>query len=212
MKESTSKEKILKGIRNALINVNPNPFNKQEENGQLFVESDDFPDVTFAKTFTELGGKFVYCETFQKCIEALNYLAVKNDWQEVFALNDGVANLLIDSGIKVQNDESEFENIKVGAETCELLVAQTGSILVSSKANSGRRLNVYPETHLIFAQTKLIVPHLKDAFSYLNKKYGKTLPSSLTFITGPSRTADIEKTLVFGAHGPKNIYVFLIDQ
>jgi L-lactate dehydrogenase complex protein LldG len=52
---------------------------------------------------------------------------------------------------------------------------------------------------------------LKDSFSLIKKKYGTNLPSMLSVITGPSRTADIEKTLVLGAHGPKDLYVFLLD-
>ncbi|MOA49007.1 Lactate utilization protein C [compost metagenome] len=52
---------------------------------------------------------------------------------------------------------------------------------------------------------------LKDAFALLKEKYEEHLPSNITVISGPSRTADIEKTLVLGAHGPKEFYVFLID-
>ena len=52
---------------------------------------------------------------------------------------------------------------------------------------------------------------LKDGFNRLKEKYGQKLPSMISTITGPSRTADIEKTLVLGAHGPKELYVFLID-
>jgi len=45
----------------------------------------------------------------------------------------------------------------------------------------------------------------------MNKKYKDNLPSLITFATGPSRTADIEKTLVVGVHGPKEVYCFLVD-
>jgi L-lactate dehydrogenase complex protein LldG len=52
---------------------------------------------------------------------------------------------------------------------------------------------------------------LKDAFKIIKDRYGNQLPSMLSTITGPSRTADIEKTLVLGAHGPKELFVFLLD-
>ncbi|MNL89836.1 Lactate utilization protein C [compost metagenome] len=52
---------------------------------------------------------------------------------------------------------------------------------------------------------------LKDAFKLIKDKYGSQIPSMISTITGPSRTADIEKTLVLGAHGPKELFVFLID-
>ena len=70
---------------------------------------------------------------------------------------------------------------------------------------------VYPETHLVVAKASQVVAELKDALVGIKMKYQDNFPSQITTITGPSRTADIEKTLVMGAHGPKNLYVFMID-
>ena len=53
---------------------------------------------------------------------------------------------------------------------------------------------------------------VKDALLFMQEKYKESLPSLITFATGPSRTADIEKTLVVGVHGPKEVYVFLVDE
>ena len=83
--------------------------------------------------------------------------------------------------------------------------------MVSSKQESGRRLNVFPEVHAVIAYTWQLVPDLKQALAAIKEKYSQALPSLISVITGPSRTADIEKTLVQGAHGPKEIFVFLID-
>jgi len=83
--------------------------------------------------------------------------------------------------------------------------------MVSSGLNSGRRIMVYPETHVVIAKASQVVPELKDALVGMKKKYQGKFPSQITTITGPSRTADIEKTLVMGAHGPKRLYVFMID-
>jgi L-lactate dehydrogenase complex protein LldG len=52
---------------------------------------------------------------------------------------------------------------------------------------------------------------LKDAFVFLKEKYQKGMPSLISFASGPSRTADIEKTLVTGVHGPKEVYCFLVE-
>lgn len=73
-------------------------------------------------------------------------------------------------------------------------------------------MNVFPETHIVIARINQIVGELKDAIVAVKKKYAGGLPSMLTVVTGPSRTADIEKTLVMGAHGPKELYVMLIDE
>jgi L-lactate dehydrogenase complex protein LldG len=65
--------------------------------------------------------------------------------------------------------------------------------------------------HIVLAYTSQLVLDLKDGFKLLKKKYGNNIPSLISTITGPSRTADIEKTLVLGAHGPKELFVFLLD-
>ncbi len=70
---------------------------------------------------------------------------------------------------------------------------------------------MYPEVHVVIAYVHQLVDDLKDAFDAVQKKYSGKLPSLLSVITGPSRTADIEKTLVMGAHGPKELFVILVE-
>jgi len=83
--------------------------------------------------------------------------------------------------------------------------------MVSSKQTAGRRLNVFPEIHIVIAYPDQFVPDLSDALKAIQLKYEGDLPSLISVITGPSRTADIEKTLIMGAHGPKNLFVFLVE-
>ena len=89
------------------------------------------------------------------------------------------------------------------------MVARTGSVLVSSASQSGRQLNVFPPIHIVLAHVSQLVNYLDEALVAIQQKYGNHLPSIISTITGPSRTADIEKTLVLGAHGPKEFVVFL---
>jgi L-lactate dehydrogenase complex protein LldG len=84
-------------------------------------------------------------------------------------------------------------------------------MVLSSKVSSGRTTSVYAPVHICIAKTSQLVYDIKDAIESLKKKYGENLPSQISFATGPSRTADIEKTLVVGVHGPKEVYCFLID-
>ena len=65
---------------------------------------------------------------------------------------------------------------------------------------------------LVFATTDQIAGGVKEAFRYVRKRHGNKLPSQLTFVTGPSRTTDIEQTLVIGAQGVKQVAVFLVDE
>ena len=72
-------------------------------------------------------------------------------------------------------------------------------------------MNVFPNYHIVLAYTSQLVLTPKDALIGIKNKYGANIHSLISSITGPSRTADIEKTLVQGAHGPKELFVFLVD-
>jgi len=100
----------------------------------------------------------------------------------------------------------------VSITSCESLVARTGSIVLSAASPSGRTTSVYAPIHICIATTSQLVYDVKDALQLIKDKYSGNLPSLISFATGPSRTADIEKTLVVGVHGPKEAYVFLVDQ
>jgi L-lactate dehydrogenase complex protein LldG len=88
----------------------------------------------------------------------------------------------------------------------ELLVAQTGSVLISS-ACGGRGSSVAAPVHIVFASMKQMVPDLETAMARAYEPAAKN--SYLCLITGSSRTADIEKILVMGAHGPKRLIIIL---
>jgi L-lactate dehydrogenase complex protein LldG len=103
-----------------------------------------------------------------------------------------------------------LESCSVGITACDLLIAQTGSILLTARSGGGRALSVLPPHHVVIAQADQLAPDLPAAFDLLQSKYRDNYPSFITFITGPSRTGDIERILVLGAHGPKNLTVILI--
>ena len=211
MEESTSREKVLKNIRNALISKQENPFQNIEFESSVYTKMDDALDITFATEFSKVAGKFLYCENRKDFLQQLKMLMNENFWGTVFCKDQNIQAMLSKSEIPFQIEEKDFKDLKVGITPCEYLVARLGSIVVSSKNESGRRLHFFPEIHIVLAYTSQLVPDIKDAIAGLQEKYGEEYPSMMTFITGPSRTADIEKTLVMGAHGPKDVYVFLID-
>ena len=211
MEESTSREKILKRVRNALISKLDNPYPNVEFESPVYTQLDDTLDVAFAQEFTKVAGKFIYCSNEIEFIENLKILISENNWDNIFCLDEKIQSLLSNGGIAFKSSEKDFLDINVGITGCEYLIARLGSVMVSSGQKSGRRLNVYPETHIVMAYTSQLVPDLKDALKKIKKKYKNKLPSMISVITGPSRTADIEKTLVMGAQGPENMYVFLIQ-
>lgn len=211
MEESTSREKVLKNIRNALISKKENPFQDIEFESSVYVKMEDALDITFATEFTKVAGKFVYCESRKDFLQKLKMLMTENFWGTVFCKDQEIQAMLAKGDISFQFDEKDFSNLKVGITPCEYLISRFGSVVISSKNDSGRKLHFFPEIHIVLAYTSQLVPDIKDAILGLQKKYGEDYPSMMTVITGPSRTADIEKTLVMGAHGPKDLFVFLID-
>jgi len=107
-------------------------------------------------------------------------------------------------------DKSALEACDAGITACEALVAQTGSILVSSATCGGRALSILPHVHVVIARCDQILSTLGDALHFAKSQNGGRMPSMLSFITGPSRTGDIERILVLGAHGPKELVVILV--
>jgi len=107
-------------------------------------------------------------------------------------------------------DKTALEACDAGITACEAAVAQTGSILVSSGTCGGRALSILPHVHVVIVTLDQIVATLGEALDAARDRHAGRLPSMLSFITGPSRTGDIERILVLGAHGPKELFVVLV--
>jgi L-lactate dehydrogenase complex protein LldG len=138
-------------------------------------------------------------------------LAEKRGLQKWYCSDESIRNALQKAGWQLQWHNS-LADCHVSITGCESLVARTGSIVLSSAASSGRTTSVYAPIHICIAHTGQLVYDPADALALLQKKYGQQLPSQISFASGPSRTADIEKTLVTGVHGPKEVFCFLMEE
>jgi L-lactate dehydrogenase complex protein LldG len=210
MNVSPSKENILKKIRQALGHSTPQPFTHSENNPKIFTPPEQEIEVEFAEQFTKLQGKFIYCINRQELAFQLSSLAKKSNWQKIYCLDE---NLLNSTGDVIRENivKEGLANCDAALTACECLVARTGSIVLSSVQAGGRTASVYAPIHICIAFTNQLVYDIKDALQLVKDKYGDHLPSLVSFATGPSRTADIEKTLVVGVHGPKEVYCFLVE-
>jgi L-lactate dehydrogenase complex protein LldG len=90
-------------------------------------------------------------------------------------------------------------------------VAETGSLILTLGSHNPMTLALLPENHIVLLRTLQIVRHMEDVWP-LARAQGAGMPRSLVFITGPSRTADIEQTLQVGAHGPRRLHVVLVEE
>jgi L-lactate dehydrogenase complex protein LldG len=207
---TTPKEKLLKKIRQALLEKRDNPY-PNLESLPMYPPAPENLDLMFAEEFTAVQGQFAFCEDEVQFIETLLELAEKRNWRKIYCWEPALQEVLNRYEYPFFETDKDFTQAEVGLTLCEALVARNGSIMVSSAQAAGRRLNIYPEVHIVLAYTSQLVPDLKDGFALIKQKYNGNVPSMISNITGPSRTADIEKMLVLGAHGPKELFVFLLE-
>lgn len=209
--ESTTKEKILKKVRKALIQKSVSVANIDFDS-DIYQKAEEPLEIIFAQQLTKLNGKFIYCENERELCDNLSLMIEENKWDNVFCFDKKAKEILKKSNVPFSEKEKDIRHVNVGVSLCEFLAARTGSVFVTSKGSSGRRLPAFANYHIVIAYSSQLVYTIKEALSGIKKKYGNDLPSMIVNITGPSRTADIEKTLVQGAHGPKEIYVLLVDE
>ncbi len=212
MKETTTKEKVLKKIRDALVNAMPSPYVDVDMENPVIKQPDaEFIEESFAKAFSQTGGKFVFCKDVHEMAYGLKMLTEQKEVQQLFCREAFLVELLKELGIDYENDPANISQCDAAVTACEALVARHGSIVVSSGQECGRKSFVTPPLHIVVATNQQLVNDLAEAFRSIQIKYGKEIPSLITVVSGPSRTADIEKTIVHGAHGPKELYLFMLD-
>ena len=207
---SNSRENILNKIRQALVNPVPVPFAGGNTNDNVFLPSTQELEVEFAENFTKLLGKFSFCADMGEVVTNLNTLVNNRQWKNIYCVEDDLKEQLSAEGF-TNFTGTNLNTCDASITTCESLVARTGSMVLSSALQSGRTVSVYAPIHICIAYTSQLVFVIKDCLQSIKTKYGLNLPSLITLATGPSRTADIEKTLVVGVHGPKEVFCFLVD-
>ena len=112
------------------------------------------------------------------------------------------------AGINVEARATQGSDL-VGITGAFCAIAETGTLMLLSGQRTPGATSLLPETHIAIVSESRIVRGMEDAWSLLRAEHG-TLPRAVNFISGPSRTADIEQTLVLGAHGPYRVHVVLI--
>jgi L-lactate dehydrogenase complex protein LldG len=113
------------------------------------------------------------------------------------------------AGIEAEARKAEGRDL-VGITASFCAVAETGTLLLLSGAATPASTSLLPETHVAIVPTVRIVKGMEDAWALLRAEHGE-LPRAMNFVSGPSRTADIEQTLVLGAHGPYRVHIVLVN-
>lgn len=168
----------------------------------------------FAHHAKDLKARFCLHDSEEAAFDQLKAIAAAESWRKVGGQGNspvvsaaaeilGLPVIWTHKGYEVR----ELESCDAGFTECECLIAQTGSLVVTSRGAGGRALSVLPPHHVVLARRDQLLPDLPSAFAFLEKKLGHNYPSMISLVTGPSRTGDIERILVLGAHGPKQLTI-----
>jgi len=98
----------------------------------------------------------------------------------------------------------------VGVTGCFCAIAETGTVVTCSAPDSPATTSLLPETHVVVVPASRIVAGMEEAWALARVTYGSDLPRAINLISGPSRTGDIEMTIVIGAHGPYRVHILLV--
>ena len=124
-------------------------------------------------------------------------------WPEFGTLDWQGAGLAVDARAAGEAD-------LVGITGCFCAIAETGTLMLLSGPDTPPGASLLPETHIAVVNVNRIVPGMEEAWALLRAEHPVALPRAVSFISGPSRTADIEQTVTLGAHGPYRVHIILL--
>jgi L-lactate dehydrogenase complex protein LldG len=206
----SSKENILKRL-NTASSKTPIPYPEIVDEKDIFSPAPEDLLKLFKEQFTALGGTCYFCNSKEELIQAILPHCENVAKDAMYCADENLIHLLRNAGFSGLN-----ESLDIVAEgslcisSCIGLLARTGSILFSSAQTEGRSHAIAPDTQIIIAFKQQLHYNINEVVeAYLSTC--SSLPSMVSLTSGASRTADIEKTLVMGAHGPKELIVVMLD-
>lgn len=170
----------------------------------------------FAENCEGLKTAFLRVSSMDEALDHIREIADREHWKHIAAHHGELTDRIVENlGLPCLHTDGGYEvnlleSCDAGITECDSMVAQTGSILLSTQSAGGRALSVLPPHHVVLARESQMVPDLAAALEQAGNRYAGNMPSYLGFITGPSRTGDIERILVLGAHGPKRLTVICL--
>ncbi len=224
---SSAREEFLGRVRHA-VNAGNRPGRGgpiEADNFRGFRESDTDLVGRFRDRFTTVGGIFHLMLDAEACFqEILRLVATKSAKRLLLGSGKLIDQLDLANRLKQAGSELTFVNdldshscrdpffaADIGISGVDCLVAETGSVVLHSGSIQPRSLSLLPPVHIAIAERNQVVADLFDLFPSSQNESEQTLPSCITFITGPSKTGDIELKLVTGVHGPGEIHVILLE-
>ncbi|MBQ0787208.1 MAG: LUD domain-containing protein [Oceanihabitans sp.] len=187
---------------------------KQEEELQSDKRGKYMPEIKlpidekFTINFKSNGGKFLYCENLNEVFDCMHQIISENDWQEAsaFILDENLKDKFSNSNLKVTKKISEAEYMLT---TCENLIADDGSLLISSNQIAEKKLNELPDNFIVFSTTSQIVENIGEGLKGIKKKNKQRIPTNITTIKH-FKSCDEKDFLTYGSSS-KNLYLLLLE-
>jgi len=178
------------------------------------------PVEMFREHLEAIGGHCIVVESEVEAARALNHILAELQATLLparrIALSDAPLLARLTREMEVKVDELnvapsavELFDYDVGLTTAQIAIAETGTLVLESDSEHHRLVSLLPPVHIAVVNARNICLTIGDALKLIQRREGANMSRTVTFITGPSRTADIELTLTIGVHGPKELYVIV---
>lgn len=165
-------------------------------------------DERFTINFKANGGKFLYCENINEVYTSFENIINENNWSDksVFLIDNRLENLFSSFEFKTTHKTSESTYF---FSTCEYLIADDGSILISSNQIAEKKLQELPPNFIIYSTTSQFVENIGDGLKGIKKKNKSSIPTNITTIKHFKTTED-KDFLTYGSSA-KNLYLLLLE-
>lgn len=212
MDESTSREKVLKRIRQAHVAQIPNPCPDFREGSDVFHDQDEDPAVLFARQFVENKGQLIFCEGDLDFAEKLVTLCENQKITTLLCIEEHLKKFLLKIDFEHQRQWAERSDINEVLVSCDALIARTGSIVFTYPNPGTIALVANAQKLLVVADVNLIHHNFTDAVEDIKEKNGDNFPEMLHCINGPARNFEIECREIIGGLSALEVYLFLLNR
>jgi len=237
---NASRTEILHRIRRALMNPNRTHSHRDQPQAgnteQLFASStidSSLAASRFQEESEQVGGETTLCPDIHSALRSIQDLILESGYSQVAISNHKICQyhqlmdklpiilpkvrfyterLGSENRFSRQRNSRNIAKVDLAITGAEYLIADTGTIVLTTNPDASRQMSLLPRAHLVLATNDQIYPNMATLFNQIESTLiPGHLPTALTLITGPSRTADIEKVLIKGAHGPMRQLTFILN-
>jgi len=204
-----SKIRILDSIRaGQKTKAPPLPTNMELKRNAFSKPKIDDQSVLFAEEFLTSNGQFLYCEDLEDCANQLITLAVRKKWTNLYCWQEELCEVFEIMSFRSIKIDKNLDNADASITLADSLVAQTGTIVLTSNKNRDLSLSAFPPVQIVIAFSSQIVLDWAAALKVVEKNNSAKIPPIMHFMTGPYKKHSNKAPLV----GPEELYLFLVDE